>query len=312
MAAPMCRSAYLPEHPRLLPPTQQPEAAATAPDAAAADRSATDFGAAASAWHSSIAFFSTAGSRRETRSAAHRLWHCSRAAEWESPLPPTARRHVLPTSVKPEAQATAPKSSRVQGGTPPRTAHSPALESNSLHPGQQRAAPPGRPEQPAPPHLPQIFEQHAAPSGEDMPLHVAPPRRRWLLRKPLLLLRFLAPRCLSLRILAAGADGAGGSGRGGSSLGGRGAGVSRPFDNLESALRCSPPSAGSSVRVNCTSHSVFGRHEASAASPHESRTDAEEVTTARGERSNAAAPRPGSRGGDGSPCVTLGVGLPAG
>ena len=175
-AAPTCLSPYFAEHPMLLPPTQQPVAPVAPPEASSA-AFATALVCEVAASHSLIAASSTSGSRSATSSAPHLVLHVSCATACEVPPGPNARRHIPPTCMKPRAHATSLRSSRKHGATPLLIAHSRADESNSFHPGQQRAAPPGRPEQPAPPQVPQIFAQHAEPSLEVTPLHETLPRR---------------------------------------------------------------------------------------------------------------------------------------
>ena len=278
---PTCRSPYLAEQPWLLPPTQHP-AAADARESSAA-RAAALVGAVAASQSSSAAC-STIGSRRMASSAFQREWQVCRASAYEEP-PPKARRQISPTAVKPRAHVTAPRSSSTHGGAPLRSAHSPALWSNSLHPGQQRAAPPGRLEQPAPPHRPQIVAQHPEPSADDTPRHAMPPS---CLREP------TAAHDVPFAAISGG-GGVTASGGGGeaSGIGGLSA---RTASRLSGRL-------GSS-RVYCTSHSVSGRH-VSDATLHESRTDADDVARACGGWSSAAAPTPGRSGDVGLPYVTL-------
>jgi hypothetical protein len=185
--------------------------------------------------------------------------------------------------VNPFAQTTLLKSSSRHGGEPSRTEHSPTLESNSFHPGQQLDAPPGRPEHPAPPQRPHTLAQHAAPSGEVTPAHVGLTAAVEGLRKRL---ECAHPRSTD-GISATDADD-----------------VHRDEARARSTLppreRRASLSMLSPDRVSCTSHVVSGR-QLSSRSFHESLTEPDEVGTARGPRSILAVPRPGNSGCDASP-----------
>ena len=222
-------------------------------------------------------------------SAFQREWQVCRASACDEP-PPKARRQISPTAVKPRAHVTAPRSSSTHGGAPLRSAHSPALRSNSFHPGQQRAAPPGRPEQPAPPHRPQIDAQHAEPSADGTPRQTMPP----------------LPSCLREPTAAHDVPFAARSGGGGVTASG-GGGEASGIGGLSACMARRLSGRPGSSRVYCTSHSVSGRH-VSAAPLHESRTDADDVARACGGWSSASAPTPGSSGDVGLPYVTLALG----